>query len=222
MELQKQELLRSSLNNAYVMLLCRTVTDDGAPNNLITYGIDKLDYYVATAPNSGDSRKALDVITHGADFLLRQAPASWDGIITTMADNSCGLLLISNNKASVYSLKDVVEEYMKDTKARQFWGTPSEAVLEKAKLPQQPRSQQGSAQPTAPAPAAPTPPPPPPQPQKVTSSDATQKVANAFKNSGDLLNQLSQSAASKKDTSTKVQQAFNNSEFFKNMSGGNK
>jgi hypothetical protein len=92
--------------------------------------------------------------------------------------------------------------------------TANQATLQ----PQQ--SQQKTSQPTAATP--PQSPAASPKPATVTSSDANAKVTNAFKNSGDLLNQLSQSATSKKDTSNKVQQAFNNSGFFKKMSGENK
>ena len=227
MDANKQAFLRKALENAYVHLLCFEVSPTGAPARLVVYEAST-DCYVAIDAGAKNPQQALDMVTKNADCIIRKAPATWDGLIDTMHTNGFDLVIIGEDKSSIYSIKDIAQEYQNDSGAKKFWGPIPDDMFNAIQNSQRPARNQTP--PTAPA--KPTPPPPPPQPvapttapttaPKVTSSDANTKVANAFKNSGDLLNQLSQSAASKKETTNKVQQAFNNSDFFKNMSGGNK
>lgn len=231
MDANKKAFLRKALENAYVNLLCFEVTPIGSPARLVIYEAST-DCYVAIEASAKNPQRALDIVTKNADCIIRKAPTTWDGVIDAMHTNGIDLLVIGDDKSSIYSIKDVAIEYQNDSGAKKFRGPIPDDMFNAIQ-----NSQRPARKPTPPqAPAKPTTPPQPPkpvepittpttaqaQPTKVTSSDANTKVANAFKNSGDLLNQLSQSAASKKETTNKVQQAFNNSDFFKNMSGGNK
>ena len=231
MDANKKAFLRKALENAYVHLLCFEVSPTGSPARLVVYEAST-DCYVAIEAGAKNYQRVLDMVTKNADCIIRKAPATWDGLIDTMHTNGLDLVIVGDDKSSIYSIKDVATEYQNDSGAKKFWGSIPDEMFKAIQNSQRP-AKKPTQQPAA---TQPTPPPPPPkpvqpnttpttaqvQPTKVTSSNANTKVADAFKNSGDLLNQLSQSAASKKETTNKVQQAFNNSDFFKNMSGGNK